>query len=328
MAGTLPAIPLSQQFDIDGKPLAGALLYLFVTGTVATLQNSYQDFGLTLLNPNPLTADQYGRFPMFYLADGTVHVRATDANGVVLFDYPTMQVIGPSSGGGGGGGGSVDPTTIFSDGDVKWRASNETLTGWVKANGQSIGSASSGATQRANSDTGSLYGYLWDTFTNQHCPVVGGRGSTALADFNANKAIATPDWRGYVLCGLDDMGNVAAGRIQASNVTSGGGDGPTTPAASGGEANHTITLAETASGAVTLNDPGHAHKPEGSGSPAEFIATVGAGGNANITGSGGNYLFSNSTTTNVTGINLSDHAGNGAHNNMQPFVLGTWYLKL
>src|SRR6185437_9507603 len=99
MAGTLN-IALTQQFDIDGSPLAGAQLYFFQVGTVATPQNSYQDYGLTILQPNPLVSDQYGRIPMFYLADGQVHVRLTDVNGVVIFDYPTMQVIGPSSGGG------------------------------------------------------------------------------------------------------------------------------------------------------------------------------------------------------------------------------------
>ena len=149
MAGTLTSLPLSQQFDINGQPLAGALLYFFAVGTVSTPENSYQDFGLSILNPWPLTADQYGRIPMFYLADGQVHVRLTDATGVVILDYPTMQVIGPSttssSGPGPGPGPSIDPTTIAATGDVRFRATGETLSGWVKANGQTIGAASSPA---------------------------------------------------------------------------------------------------------------------------------------------------------------------------------------
>ena len=188
MSGMIP-LSMSQNVDINGQPLAGALLYIFQVGTVATPQNSYQDFGLTLVNPNPLQADQNGRFPAFYLADGQVHVRLTDSTGVVVFDYPDLQVLGPSSGGGGGGGGSVDPTSIASTGDFKFRPTSETLTGWVKANGQTIGSASSGATQRANADTQNLFVYLWSNFSNAKCPVSGGRGATALADFQANKTI-------------------------------------------------------------------------------------------------------------------------------------------
>ena len=49
--------------DVNGTPLAGCLLYIFQVGTVATPQSSYQDFGLTLTNPNPLKADQAGRIP-------------------------------------------------------------------------------------------------------------------------------------------------------------------------------------------------------------------------------------------------------------------------
>lgn len=331
MAGTL-TIALQQQFSntSPAQPLAGALLYFFVAGTVATPQNSFQDFGLTIQNPNPLPADQFGRIPMFYLADGQVHVRLTDASGVVVFDYPTMQVIGPSSGGGGGGGGgSVDPTTVAATGDVKFRATSESLTGWVKVNGQTIGSASSGASQRANSDTQNLYVYLWNNFTNAHCPVAGGRGATGLADFGSNKTISLPDWRARVLTGLDDMGSSAAGIILASNVTSGGGDGPTTPAARGGEANHTITLAETASGSTTISfsDPTHSHATPAPGDG--FFVDVPSGGTAGY-GSSGQKIIAPNTASASTGIAVTatDHGGNGAHNNLAPFVLGTWFLKL
>ena len=316
MAGTIQ-LALSQQVDVNGAPLAGCLLYIFQVGTVATPQNSYQDFGLTLTNPNPLEADQAGRIPMFYLADGQVHVRLTDASGVVVFDYPNMQVIGPSSGGGGGGGGSVDPTSIASTGDFKWRPTTETLTGWVKANGQTIGSPSSGAMQRANADTQNLFVYLWSNFSNAKCAVSGGRGASALADFQANKTIGLIDRRGIGEIGLDDMGASAAGRLLASNVTSGGGDGPTTPGATGGEANHTLLLAEAPTGQFSLNDPGHHHTVPNSGasnSPGGAFPTGGAA--AGVTG------------TSPTGVTLTDNAGGGAHNNMSPFMLGTVYIKL
>lgn len=321
MAGTLN-IALTQQFDIDGSPLAGAQLYFFQVGTVATFQNSYQDFGLTILNPNPLVADQYGRIPMFYLADGQVHVRLTDATGVSIFDYPTMQVIGPSSGGGGGGG-SIDPTTIAATGDFKWRPTTETLTGWVKANGLTIGNATSGASQRANADTQALFTYLWTNFNNAHCPVAGGRGASAAADFTASKTIGLPDLRGRSPFGLDDMGASAAGRLLASNVTSGGGDGVTTSAATGGEANHTLVLAEAPPGQITFNDAQHSHQylsqSENKGSAGIFIEQP-----ISAPGSGNTWF----TATSFTGASVSDHAGGGSHNNMHPFMLGTWFVKL
>lgn len=319
MAGTL-SLALAQQFDVDGSPLAGAQLFFFQVGTVATPQNSYQDFGLTIANPNPLVADQFGRIPPFYLADGQVHVRLTDASGVVIFDYAAMQVIGPSSGSGGGGG-SVDPTSVFSTGDSKYRETTETLTGWVKKNGLTIGNATSGASQRANADTQNLFSWLWNNFINSHCPVSGGRGASAAADFAAGKTIGLPDWRGRGPMGLDDMGAAAAGRLAASNVTS-SGDGVTTPAATGGEANHTLVVAEAPPGQITFNDNYHSHQVgqspvtvlNGTGGPTIVQEVVNGGG-----------VF---TTNSPTGASISDHAGGQAHNNMPPFVLGTWYLKL
>jgi hypothetical protein len=316
-AGTIP-VALTQQFNINGQPLSGALLYIYQVGTVATPQNSFVDFGLTTTNPWPLQADATGRIPMFYLADGQVHVRLTDSTGVVIFDYPTMQVVGPSTGGGGGGGG-VDPTSIATTGDIKFRATTEFVTGWVKLNAQTIGSATSGATQRANADTQALFLYLWTNCPDAHCPVLGGRGATALADFQANKQITLLDWRARTPVGLDDMGNSAAGRMLASNVTSGGGDTVTTANATGGEANHALVTAELAAHNHTITDPGHTHTTNAN-------ATT-AGANA---ASGGNVLGVTATGTgsSTTGITVNNTGSGTAHNTMMPFVLGSWLMKL
>lgn len=302
-----------------GTPLSGGLLYFYQVGTVATPQQSFQDTGLTILNPWPLPLDANGRVPMFYLANGAVHVRLTDSAGVVQFDYPNMLVIGPSSG--GGGGGSVDPTTIAATGDVKFRPTTEFVTGWVKLNGQTIGSATSGASGRANADTQNLFVYLWQNCPDLHCPVVGGRGVSGLADFTANKQITLLDLRGRSFAGLDDMGNSAAGRILPGNVTSGGGDGVTTPQATGGEANHALSVAELAVHSHTLTDPGHTHT-----SNANITNGAGsAAGTGSILSPGIGAATINSATTGITVAN----AGSGAaHNTMAPFMLGTWYQKL
>lgn len=333
--GTLP-IALTQQFSFTncqtftnacGTPLAGGLLYFYQVGTVGTVQNSFQDTALTLTNPWPLTLDANGRIPLFYLANGAVHVRLTDVSGVVQFDIPNALVIGPS-GGGGGGGGSVDPTTIASTGDWKWRATSEFVTGWVKANAQTVGNATSGATQRANSDTQNLFVYLWTNCPDAHCPVIGGRGGGALSDFNANKQLTLPDCRGRICgVGLDDMGNTAAGRIFNQNVTSGGGDGVTTPGAAGGEALHTMTGNDLVPHNHGINDPGHSHGVTVVGGGTLYVAQ--SGGNAAPSG-GSNLNEGGSITINssATGI-TTQFSGSGApFNVMTNFMLGTWYIKL
>ena len=325
-AGSIP-VALAQQVDANGRPLVGALLYLYVVGTVAQPQLAYQDTGLTLPLPWPVVADANGRLPMFYLADGSVHARLTDSGGSVQFDYPSMLVIGPS--GGGGGGSSVDPSTIFSTGDVKFRPTGETLSGWVKMNGLTIGSALSGASGRANADTQALFIYLWTNCTDAHCPVISGRGASGLADFNANKQLTLPDWRARIAVGLDDMGASAAGRF--TGVPFAPGDGGTTPGGTGGENTHTLLTAEMPAHAhaAFIRDPGHFHT-QGT-APGIQWSTPGAG-----------TLTQGSTSTNTTGVHVNsvnggssgtDDAtasvgGGGAANTMQQFQLGTWYMRL
>lgn len=217
-AGTLP-LAMAQQIDINGQPLAGCQVNFFVAGTPNSPQDSFADFGLTQKNPTSLVCDQSGRVPMFWLADGLIHVRLIDASGNTQVDT-TMQVLGPSSGGGGGGG-TVDPTTIAATGDMKWRLDKDPQIGWVRLNSLTIGNATSGATERANADTQNLFVYIWTKFSqpsgNVICPVVGGIGASALADYNASKQITLEDARGHSLFALDDMGNSPAGEF--SGVT-------------------------------------------------------------------------------------------------------------
>ena len=321
-AGSIP-VALSQQFNSNGQPLIGCQLFLYQVGTVATPQNAFQDTGLSLALPWPVTCDNNGRLPMFYLADGSIHARLTDAGGVVQFDYPSMLVIGPSAG--GGGGSTIDPTTIASTGDIKFRPTSEFLAGWVKVNGQTIGSATSGASGRANADTQSLFAYLWNNCIDAHCPVVGGRGGSASADFAANKQLTLPDWRSRIPVGLDDMGSTAAGRLQAKNVTS-AGDTVTTPGATGGEAVHTLVAAEapTLTYTSTVTDPGHTHHLYNN-------AIAGAFGGVGLSFSifnGGNAVGPIDTVTTGVTVATTSNAGNGNHNVMNPFMLGTWFIKL
>lgn len=105
-AGTIP-LALAIQLDTNGNVAANCRATFLQAGTVAAKQNVYADFSLTQPLSNPLSCDQAGRLPMFWLADGLIHVRLTTSAGAPIVDT-TMQVLGPSSGGGGGIDGRSD----------------------------------------------------------------------------------------------------------------------------------------------------------------------------------------------------------------------------
>jgi len=240
MAGTLIGISNAQQNDNNGRPLANCLLTIFAGGTT-TPSLVYQDIGLVLPAPNPLVGDLSGRIPPFYLADGIYHVRLTDQFGQMSnggFDIPQIPSIGASTS--GGGGSAVDPTTIAATGDLKWRLEDTTISGWVRINGRTIGSSSSGASERANADTQALFIYIWNTYADTICPVLGGRGASGLADFNANKQITLLDGRDRSIFGLDTMGNSALGGMVGVTFTKGNA---ATGGASGGT--NALTLLTT-----------------------------------------------------------------------------------
>jgi hypothetical protein len=100
---------------------------------------------------------------------------------------------------------------------MMWKPVDATRSGWVRANARTIGSSSSGATERANADTETLFLFLWNNFSDTRAPVSGGRGGSAAADWAANKTIGTIDMRGRAAFGGDDMGNSAAGVIATLN---------------------------------------------------------------------------------------------------------------
>lgn len=333
-AGTIP-YSLSQQLDEFGKPLAGCKLYLIQAGTVSTPQNGYSDSGLTLVLPNPLTCDAAGRLPQFFLADGSIKVRLTKSNGVNVVTADGILVVGASSG--GGGGSPVDATTVLATGDVKVRYGTGILTGFVRLNGRTLGSSTSGATERANADTQVLFEYLWNTDAN--LAVSGGRGVSSIADWSANKTITLPDMRGRGLQALADMGNTAATLTTASCAT------PTTLGTACGTETKTILQVNlpaltwpkslAISNTLGLNDSGHAHgSSAGGGSLVSQIASGGPFG----TGGGANLTFNASTaatTANISltgGVSLTGDTTSGgsgtALSSLAPIMLVTVYVKL
>lgn len=107
-----------------------------------------------------------------------------------------------------------------------------------------------------------------------------------------------PDLRGRVAVGLDNMGGSDAGRLGVANTLGG----------SGGEENHTLTIAEM---------PAHTH-PQAGQDLGTLYSAAGSplmGWNANL-GPG--------TPNDPTGST----GGGGSHNNMQPYILTNKIIKL
>jgi microcystin-dependent protein len=266
MAGIWPH-SLLQQHDAEGVPLAGAKAYFFEAGTSTPL-DTFSDYGLTSEHTHPVEADGLGRFPAVYLDDGTYRCRLTDVDGVQIFDVDGIPVVG-ASGGGGGGGTVFDEDGLLDTGDLIFSTKTGARSGFVRANGRTIGSATSGATERANADTQPLYEHLWGAMSDTLAPVAGGRGASAAADFAANKALTLPDAKNRAIFGTGSMGGSASGRITASKVLGSSADAV---GASGGTQDKTL---------VADNIPAHTHT---------FSATTGSGGNhdhGGATGSGG-----------------------------------------
>lgn len=155
-------------------------------------------------------------------------------------------------------------------GDLKIGFANSTLPGYVPMNDGTIGSASSGASTRANIDTFALYALLWNNVLDTWAPVSTGRGASAVADFVANKTLTLTRTLGRSLStagagagltsralgefvGAESSNNVPSHTHTATIV--GGGD----PATDGGGAHFVTLLGKNAGipaasfGAVTVN---------------------------------------------------------------------------
>ena len=190
-------------------------------------------------------------------------------------------------------------------------ASGSVPTGWLLADGGTIGNASSGGTARANADTQTLFEQLWNDFTNTELPIEdsGGspttRGGSASADFSANKRMPLPDIKGNVIVGYD------------SGDTNFDAEGET-----GGAATHTLTTAEMPTHNHSVTDPGHTH--------TQHALTSTSGADTRVrpdNSSSGDQSTSTSTASATTGLTV-DNAGSGnAHNNLQPYIALNYIIK-
>lgn len=223
-------------------------------------------------------------------------------------------------------------------------------SGYVWADGGTIGSASSGATNRANADTVALYTVLWNSTNNTNCPIQDSsgaattRGASAAADFAANKRLPLPDKRGRASVGRDDLGGSAASRL-TSNSTNGAN--ATAIMGAGGAQTHTLTAAQIpvnlsgetdSQGAHThtgsTNTTGaHSHtyntRDQGEGDWA-MRAAVGSieTNSTNSAGSHSHTLSINSNGAHTHTVTLTNPGGGQAHSNTQPWIACNYIIKL
>jgi len=287
----------------------------------------YQDYGLGTPHSNPVSADAYGRFPPIFIDEtvGFYRLRLTTSGGVVLplgedgyFDIDVLPVIGPVVGEGGGSEVPVDPNSVLTTGDVIWTPAKTTRAGFVRLNGRTVGSASSGAAERANADCEDLYAFLWAQFADTICAVTSGRGANAAADWAANKPIALIDMRTKGPFGLDDMGNTALSGFTGITFALGSA---TTGGAAGGAARKTLATTEIPSHvhAQTAQNPTFTYNTSGAGSSGgTFVSSIQSSGGSN----------SITTTSDATPGDTAAAGGGSAFDKMSPFVLGTWFMRL
>lgn len=208
-----------------------------------------------------------------------------------------------------GGANWITPPAMKGTGDWFFRPVSDALANHVIMNGTTIGSAASGATQLASSTALFIYQYLWNKFSNTQCPVTGGRGANAAADFNANKPLQVLNMQGTGITGVDGMGGTPTGLLANVPVVSGSA---TIPGSVLGENLHTLVVAELAQ-----------HTPTGTvTNQNQLIFNIGSG--AGI-GGGGAFGIANASTL---GLSMNSIGSNTPHNNVQRSMIGYWFLHI
>lgn len=214
------------------------------------------------------------------------HILDTVINGTKLIDYPTPPVIGVDVG---------DLKMAWANADYGLR--------WLLCDGRTIGNLSSGASVMDDQML-VLYEHLWNNSTNTELIIQTSagspttRGATAQDDWNSNKRMPLPDFRGRVGIGMDDPStNTAANRVTAAEADVLGG-------ATGAET-HTLTTAQM---------PNHTHATGGGNS---FINGKAAAGNTYRSDSANAGTFSMATASTGSG---------NAHNNMQPYITINYFI--
>jgi hypothetical protein len=112
-----------QQFsDINGKPLVGGLVYMYVPSTLI-FKDTWQDSGQLVLNTNPIILDSRGEALIY--GDGNYRQILKDSLGNLIWDEPVSAPIPVTSG-------LWTPSFIASVSPGAWTYSTQVGT-WVKS---------------------------------------------------------------------------------------------------------------------------------------------------------------------------------------------------
>lgn len=116
---------------------------------------------------------------------------------------------------------SIITNSAFTTGDYKLTGKVTADTGWIMYAYGTIGDGSSSATIRANADTSALFTLYWNNYSNTLCPVSGGRGASAAADYAAHKTLTLPDMSQRVLgvAGTYNAGGLTSRTVGFSHGT-------------------------------------------------------------------------------------------------------------
>ncbi|SEC59177.1 hypothetical protein SAMN05519104_1675 [Rhizobiales bacterium GAS188] len=285
--------PLSSQpVFYNGVAQVGARITVYDAGTL-TPRTAFSDGLAQHALAQPIPSDGNGCIPLFWVVGNPYRVRVVSPGGVLIRDVDNLPGDVAQGGGGGGGGGSTLKT-----GDYVPAHTTAVITGRVRANGKTIGDAISGATEFADPATQALFIFLWNA--DSSLSVSGGRGASALADYNANKTIALPDINGRTLFGIDGMGSSPTGRL--ANATFASGNATTIGSAGG-------TGAETL---LTTQIPSHTHTGATQNSTAHsHTFTTASAGSHNHGGATG-VESAGHTHSGTTGIESVSHTHSGS----------------
>lgn len=170
---------------------------------------------------------------------------------------------------------------------------------WIDCLG-TIGNATSGATY-ANANAQTLFEHIWGITADAECPVSGGRGASANADWTANKTLTLPDYRGKP--GVQ-MGGVAAGVIgsQVPNQTKADVRG-----GQFGNSVHTLVKAEQAPLTISSNTTRYGQ---------------------NRLSPGGVFLPCSGSVSFSETVSKDTDGGSGAHNNTQASIAEDVWIAL
>jgi hypothetical protein len=151
--------------------------------------------------------------------------------------------------------------------------------GFVMVDGRTIGDATSGATNRANVDCQQLFLQLWLACDNTRCPVSGGRGISAAADWAAHKTLTLPDHSGRGMAGRDNLSGTSAGRV---TVAGSGIDATIRGNAGGSQMLHQHSHAVDMRADINSVGPGVAAVWMGGGAGSQQTYLAGTGNGQNV----------------------------------------------